>query len=311
VRAATRLLTAALVATAAAALPASAGANNIWTAPDPATSAHWEKLTQIDCFAPAPTPGAPDVRMMSVEIVSLQIGEQLKFTGEVHDGNGSLLPNTPVAIALGRFRAADKVTLLKRPVQSNALGQLSFAVPKSELQRNTLIWAILPTDLAAVGTCSSKDHAFSSTVFTGVGDPLMVSVRPLLRVNSKFKTKGRNLTIGARLVAADVSHAGTVQLFQRVGSKWKKVGRPARPKGSGLLSFGVRVGSHKTSYQLVFTPRRNSPDYTASAERRFSITYQPPTPKRPKAQPVVSQGAIVNRPEPKQKTLNLPPPIIG
>jgi hypothetical protein len=299
----------------AAALPATAGAaggvSNIWTAPDPATADQWEDLGRIDCFAPAPTPGVAQVRLMSVSIIGITIGQQLKFTGEVRDTNGNLLANKPVAILVGRFRPTDVAALMKKPLQSNSVGKLEFAIPTRELRRNTLLWPVLPGEVSTLGACASKDGALKTTALNGVADPLMVSVRPLLKVDRSFTAKGKKVTVKARLVAEDVSRAGKVQLYRRAGSKWKKVGQPKSVKRNGLVTFGVSVSKGKTSYQLVFTPRKNSPDYTATAERRFSITYNPPTPRRPKGGAVVSQGVVVNRPEPKRKTLDLPGSLLG
>jgi len=299
----------ALAAAFALGLPASAhavaGLNSLWVAPDPAFASHWQQVTSIDCFGPGPRGDA--VRLTSVQIYNVDIGEGLRLTGQVIDTNGNPIANVPVAIGYGRFRPTDKVGIMTSPKpRSNAKGNLSFRIPASELRRNILIWPLLVQPGATIGTCASKDKSFSMSVITGASDPMVIDVRPLLKVNRTFKTRGRKITIGGRLVADNPKAAGTVQLQQKAGSRWKRLAT-VRPKPTGVVSFAIQLKKKgRTSFRLVFVPRANATDYLVGAERRFSVAFTPPTPRHRAPVFKVTQGATIRVPEKKTVKHNLP-----
>ena len=89
-------------------------------------------------------------------------------------------------------------------------------------------------------------------------------------------------------------------------SGWKPL-QSKRANKFGQVSFDLRLGKHgKTSYRLVFTPRKKNTDYVVSAERRFSVTYTPPTPARKAPVVRLREGVVVKIPETKSTPHNLP-----
>jgi hypothetical protein len=267
---------------AVAAVPPGVAENNgLWIAPKPGGA--WDYIDQVECTA------SNDSHLLwsNIPYVNVDYRHGLPIVGQVRDIGGVALTGRAVHIFSSGFREGEQARF-EHTVKSGSNGMISYKT--RGLRRDTFVWAELDKSLLGtnIGTCPHW------VVTPGISDPIVVDVRPILHIGAKkTSTDLHKATVRARLEAVNPRTAGTVILQRRVRGRWTGKGK-LKPDARGniviKLSF-VREGTY--SYRLRFTPRKGSKDYSTSAERRFSVNVDFPSPRHGTGSVNVRQGSVV------------------
>jgi hypothetical protein len=276
----TRRAVVGLAAAFVACLPATsqaAGISSVLITPTP--GAVWDYVDSSDCIA---TDGS---LWSSIVYVNVDVHRSLNISGEVRNAGGNLFPNQPVTIFMAGYRPGENLhpRTLRRTLSAS---DGSFKLLTPPLTRNVFVWAQLDTGLQ--GGLTQRCTPVMWPLLPGISDPIVVDVRPVLRIGRKTTTRGKKLTVSAVLDAADPTHAGKVVLQRRVGKSWRRA-QTLHPGSTGRMKIRLsfsRSGPYR--FRLLFTPRKGSTDYVVGAERQFSVRVALPTPRRPKVAPAVS-----------------------
>ncbi len=268
---ASRRRAATLIAWACLACPpiAAADINSVMIAPNP--GGNWDFVDTSDCVAPG---GAV---WSSIVYVNVDTGHGLAILGEVRDAGGVPLAGRQVNLYMAGYHAGENLhpTLLRR-LPSGAGGQFRYQTPA--LKRNMYVWAELDPELR--GGLSQACTPVAWPLLPGISDPIVIDVRPVVRIDRKKTTRGRSLTVTAKLDAVDPAHAGTVVLQSKARAGWRNV-RTLHPTRTGAMTIKLAFSKQGTyRYRVRFTPKRASTDYVVGAERRFAVTVNFPSPKK-------------------------------